>query len=166
MGVAACAGPDAALLHAGEKRWAKPDPRPAALARQILDRMWKLHRDGRGLSAPEPRPDYKRVFDFTVHVPPGWSGKMANGDAIKPGVRFLDHPLAIPRRSGVCHRSSRPTAAASRRSSVIIASGPRWKWLWPTPPPRNWTPASLPRPATRIGPGAGVAWWIWATARP
>jgi hypothetical protein len=25
-----------------------------------------------------------------IYIPPGWSGKMPNGDEIKPGVSFLD----------------------------------------------------------------------------
>jgi hypothetical protein len=25
-----------------------------------------------------------------IYIPPGWSGRMPNGDAIRPGVSFLD----------------------------------------------------------------------------
>ena len=90
IGVAASLARALLYFGAAEKRWQKPDPRPAVLAREILDRMWKRNRDERGLSVVEPRPDYKRVFEFVVYVPPGWSGNMPNGDAIRSGVRFID----------------------------------------------------------------------------
>lgn len=53
--------------------------------------------DPKGVSITEAREDYKRFddkFDAATgqgtYIPPGWSGKMPNGDAIKPGVSFLD----------------------------------------------------------------------------
>ncbi len=80
------------LLHysAGTKRWGTANPVPAKLAIELLERSWRLYRDDRGLSAPELRADYKRIFEQEVYVPEGWQGKMANGDTIKPGVKFLD----------------------------------------------------------------------------
>ncbi len=80
------------LLHysAGTKRWGTEDSAPAKLAVALLERSWKLYRDDRGMSAPELRPDYKRIFEEEVYVPHGWQGKMANGDVIQPGVKFLD----------------------------------------------------------------------------
>jgi hypothetical protein len=59
--------------------WAKAsgDAASLALARGLLDRMWRRHFDGRGLSNPEARPDYRRLHD-PVH----WPGR--------PGLRFLD----------------------------------------------------------------------------
>jgi len=80
------------LLHysAAKKKWAQADPAPAQMAKQLLNRMWSQFRDSRGISVPEERADYKRVFDETVHVPAGYSGRMPNGDVIQPGVKFID----------------------------------------------------------------------------
>ncbi len=63
------------------------DEEARALARGLLDRIWKL-RDDIGVSSPESRGDYRRFKD-PVYVPPGWSGAMPNGDAIAPGATFL-----------------------------------------------------------------------------
>ncbi|MBP6386988.1 MAG: T9SS type A sorting domain-containing protein [Pseudarcicella sp.] len=60
------------------------------MAQEVLDRMWLSFRDDKGLAAPESRGDYKRFFDQEVHVPANFTGKMANGDDIKPGVKFID----------------------------------------------------------------------------
>lgn len=59
-------------------------------AQQLLDRMWNLYKDDKGVAAPELREDYARFFEQKVYVPEGWSGTMANGDEIKPGVSFID----------------------------------------------------------------------------
>ncbi|HEX2954460.1 MAG TPA: glycoside hydrolase family 48 protein, partial [Bacillota bacterium] len=66
------------------------DNEARVLAKELLDRMWALFRDDKGVSCPEPRSDYNRIFDQTVYIPSGWSGEMANGDPIKPGVKFID----------------------------------------------------------------------------
>ncbi len=58
-------------------------PESRALAAEILDRMWRLHRDEKGVAAPEARGDYNRFFDPVV-VPDGWKGPL------KPGATFLD----------------------------------------------------------------------------
>jgi hypothetical protein len=66
------------------------DDKAKSIAKELLDRMWKLYSDDKGLSAPEARADYHRMFDQEVYVPSTFSGTMPNGDAIKPGVKFLD----------------------------------------------------------------------------
>src|SRR6185503_13153024 len=53
-----------------------------------LDRMWNKYRDKLGVTTPETRVDYKRFKD-AVYVPPGWSGKMPNGDPIQNGATFI-----------------------------------------------------------------------------
>jgi hypothetical protein len=58
------------------------------IARELLDRMWKTSRDKIGVSTPEQRTDYKRFAD-SVYVPPGWQGRMPNGDPIASGATFL-----------------------------------------------------------------------------
>jgi hypothetical protein len=75
---------------AASKKYSTFDKDSAKLAKELLDRMWKLDQDSKGLSVEEERADYSKVFDTKVYVPDGWSGKMPNGDEIKPGVSFLD----------------------------------------------------------------------------
>ncbi|WP_421735160.1 glycoside hydrolase family 48 protein [Cellulomonas sp.] len=65
-------------------------------AKALLDAIWATNQDSLGVGSPETRGDFLR-FDDTyvaggngVYVPPGWTGKMPNGDVIKPGVSFLD----------------------------------------------------------------------------
>lgn len=60
------------------------------LAKELLDRVWTLYRDEKGVAAPELRTDYKRFFEQTVYVPSTFTGKMPNGDVIKSGIKFLD----------------------------------------------------------------------------
>jgi hypothetical protein len=81
-----------ALLYysAGTKLWSTYDDDSRVLAKELLDRMWTLFTDTKGLSAPESMDSYNRFFDQEVYIPTGWSGKMANGDVIKPGVKFID----------------------------------------------------------------------------
>lgn len=90
IGVAAALAKTLIFYSAGTKRWAKQDAVSLAMAREILDRMWNTCRDERGLSAPEPREDYKAIFEQEIPIPAGWSGRMANGDVIRNGVKFLD----------------------------------------------------------------------------
>ena len=59
-------------------------------AQELLDRMWNLYRDEEGVAAPEIRADYKRFFEQEVYVPSNYTGKMANGDEIVPGVTFIE----------------------------------------------------------------------------
>jgi hypothetical protein len=65
-------------------------------AKGLLDAIW-AHKDSKGVSVTETRTDYSRfddVYDSAtgqgLYIPPGWTGKMPNGDVIKPGVSFLD----------------------------------------------------------------------------
>lgn len=69
---------------------ASGDDESRVIAKELLDRMWTLYRDDKGLAAPEARADYNRFFDQEVFVPAGWTGKMPNGDVIKSGIKFLD----------------------------------------------------------------------------
>lgn len=80
------------LIHysAATKKYSTYDDDARKLAQELLDRMWNLYCDDKGLSIAEPRGDYKRIFEQEVYIPQGWSGIMANGDAIKPGVKFID----------------------------------------------------------------------------
>ncbi|GAA2154876.1 glycoside hydrolase family 48 protein [Actinomadura napierensis] len=63
------------------------DAKAKQAAKDLLDAIWK-HTDGKGVSVPETRSDYKRLAD-PVYVPSGWSGKMPNGDPIGSGSTFM-----------------------------------------------------------------------------
>ncbi len=69
---------------------ASGDDASRVLAKELLDRMWTLYRDDKGLAAPESRSDYSRFFEQEIYVPAGWTGTMPNGDVIEPGVTFLE----------------------------------------------------------------------------
>ena len=90
VGVAASLAKALIFYSAGTKRWAVQHTESLAMARELLDRMWLLCRDGKGVSTPEPREDYKQLFETKIHVPAGWTGKMANGDPIVDNVTFLE----------------------------------------------------------------------------
>ena len=90
VGVAASLARTLLYYSAARKHWAQASPAAASLARQLLDRIWAHDRDEAGVSVPEPRPDYKRIFEQTVHIPANWAGKMPNGDPIHAGVKFID----------------------------------------------------------------------------
>jgi cellulose 1,4-beta-cellobiosidase len=74
----------------GKSKHSSYDASYTNLAKELLDRMWKLDQDDKGLSVTEERADYNKIFDTKVYTPDGWSGKMPNGDEIKSGVNFLD----------------------------------------------------------------------------
>ena len=65
-------------------------------AKALLDAIWANNQTALGVSSVEKRGDYKRFDDAYqsggdgIYIPNGWSGEMPNGDAIKPGVTFLD----------------------------------------------------------------------------
>jgi hypothetical protein len=52
--------------------------------------MYNTCGDRLGYSAVEKRGDYHRFLDQVVFIPSSFSGRMPNGDQIKPGVKFLD----------------------------------------------------------------------------
>ncbi|WP_241564533.1 glycoside hydrolase family 48 protein [Nonomuraea polychroma] len=56
-------------------------------AKALLDGVWK-NRDAKGVSVPETKADYNRIDD-PVYVPPGWTGKMPNGDTIDSNSTFI-----------------------------------------------------------------------------
>ncbi len=65
-------------------------------AKGLLDAL-SAASDSKGVSTTETRGDYKRFDDVYnaadgqgLYVPPGWTGKMPNGDTIAAGKSFLD----------------------------------------------------------------------------
>jgi hypothetical protein len=57
------------------------------LGKSLLDAL-ASHTDSKGIGIPETRTDYSR-FNDSVYVPPGWTGKMPNGDTINSSSTFL-----------------------------------------------------------------------------
>ncbi|WP_271783539.1 glycoside hydrolase family 48 protein [Aquimarina algiphila] len=90
LGVAASMAKALIYYAAATEKHATLDTESRDLAKEVLDRMWVTYRDDKGVSAPESRGDYKRIFEEEVYIPQGFTGTMANGDEIKPGVTFLD----------------------------------------------------------------------------
>jgi hypothetical protein len=75
---------------AGTKKWTSTqDVASQTLAKNLIDREWTLYSDSKGVSNPETRSDYSRIFTQTVFVPSGFSGTMPDGDQIVPGATFL-----------------------------------------------------------------------------
>ncbi|MEV6495721.1 glycoside hydrolase family 48 protein, partial [Actinoplanes sp. NPDC051633] len=65
-------------------------------AKGLIDGL-NANADAQGVSVAEEQGHFSRfddVFNAStgqgVYIPPGWSGTMPNGDAIRPGVSFLD----------------------------------------------------------------------------
>jgi Glycosyl hydrolase family 48/Cellulose binding domain/Bacterial Ig domain len=65
-------------------------------AKALIDALY-ANSDSKGVGIPETRSDYNRfddVYDASTHqglfIPTGWTGTMANGDAIAPGKSFVD----------------------------------------------------------------------------
>ncbi len=80
-----------ALMYyaAGKREHTGTTHEPArAMAQQILDTMWNLHRDDKGIATVESRGDYIRFFD-PVYVPEDYEGVMANGDAVNSDSTFF-----------------------------------------------------------------------------
>jgi hypothetical protein len=91
VGVTASLAQALSFYSAGTGAWSSQQDVPSqVLAQELLDGMWSLYRDSKGVAGAEVRDDYHRFFDQTVYVPPGWTGRMPNGDAIHSGINFLD----------------------------------------------------------------------------
>ena len=82
-------GTTAGLIHTLSFYAAKKGDKAArVLCRELLDRMWTKYRDTKGISSLERRGDFKR-FQDKIYVPPGWQGKMPNGDPIDSKSTFF-----------------------------------------------------------------------------
>jgi hypothetical protein len=64
-------------------------------AKGLIDGL-NANADAQGVAVPEEKPDFARFDDVYnastgqgVYIPPGWTGTMPNGDAIRPGTTFL-----------------------------------------------------------------------------
>jgi uncharacterized repeat protein (TIGR02543 family) len=92
LGIAGCLAKALIYYAAATREYETLDTEAQLLAKEILDRMWNLYYDvdGKGVAAPEPRGDYTRFFEQEIYIPDGWTGVMANGDVIEPGVSFID----------------------------------------------------------------------------
>lgn len=90
LGIAASTAKALIYYAAATQKYATIDTGAQELAKEILDRMWTTYRDDKGLSSPESRGDFARIFEEEVFVPDGFTGVMGNGDVIDQGVSFLD----------------------------------------------------------------------------
>jgi uncharacterized protein YjdB len=92
LGIAATLAKALTYYAAATQRYGTLDTASRDMAKQILDRMWTKHFEptGKGVAVVEPRADYSRFFEQVVSIPAGWTGKMANGDVIQPGVTFIE----------------------------------------------------------------------------
>ncbi len=90
LGVAASMAKALTYYAAATDKYETLDTEARDLAKEVLDRMWNTYRDDKGVSSPEERGDFARIFEQEVYVPDGYTGVMANGDEIKQGVSFLD----------------------------------------------------------------------------
>ena len=90
LGVAASMAKALIYYAAATDKYETLDTASRDLAKEVLDRMWRTYRDDKGVSAPEDRGDFKRMFEEEVFIPNGYQGTMPNGDELKPGVTFLD----------------------------------------------------------------------------
>jgi hypothetical protein len=90
LGVAASLARSLIHYNFAKKKVGKPlDSTALYLAKQIIDRIYNTCSDQLGYSAVETRSDYSRFLNQTVFIPTSFSGKMPNGDLIKPGIKFL-----------------------------------------------------------------------------
>ncbi|MBL0682137.1 glycoside hydrolase family 48 protein [Aquimarina mytili] len=90
LGVAASMAKALIYYAAATQKHATLDTDARDLAKEVLDRMWTTYRDEKGVSSPENRGDFSRIFEQEVYVPQGFNGIMPNGDVVQPGVSFLD----------------------------------------------------------------------------
>ena len=91
LGVAASLARSLIHYNFAKKKIGKPiDSTALYIAKQIIDRIYNTCSDRIGYSAVEKRGDYHRFFDQTVYIPATFSGRMPDGDQIKPGIKFLD----------------------------------------------------------------------------
>ena len=58
------------------------------MARGLVDGMWRLYRDSKGIARLEERADYNR-YNQQLYVPAGYNGLMPNGDAINSNSTFI-----------------------------------------------------------------------------
>jgi hypothetical protein len=82
-----------ATYAAATEKWeGKLNTQARDMAAELVNRAWYNYycEDGKGVVTEEARGDYSRFFEQEVYVPSGWSGTMANGDRIEPGVKFID----------------------------------------------------------------------------
>lgn len=92
LGITACLAKALTYYAAATQKYGTLDTDARDIAQELLDRMWNLYYEpnGAGVAVEETRADFSRFFEQEVYVPDGWTGKMANGDVIEPGISFID----------------------------------------------------------------------------
>ncbi|MCX7681315.1 MAG: cellulose binding domain-containing protein, partial [Anaerolineae bacterium] len=136
------------------------------LAKELLDRMWTLYRDDKGVSAPETRSDYNR-FDDPVYIPSGWTGRNAQGATINSSSTFISirpkytNDPDWPKVQAYLNGGSAPTFRYHRfwaQVDVALANAEYGRLfggaVGPTPTPtRTPTPGPTPTPTRTPTPG-------------
>lgn len=89
LGIAAALAKTLMFYAVGQQKFAGTlDNDSKTLARELIERIWNLHSDAKGLSVPEVRKDYLRFFD-SVYIPGSFEGKMADGSLVNSQSTFL-----------------------------------------------------------------------------
>jgi len=90
IGISACLAKCLIKYAAATEKWDGIIYEPSRItAKEILDRIWGLYRDDKGVACPEGRPDYSRFFD-EVYIPPDYTGVNAQGATLENGMTFID----------------------------------------------------------------------------
>ncbi|NMB34127.1 MAG: endoglucanase, partial [Clostridium sp.] len=92
LGVAGSLANSLATYAAATRKHGTLDTNARDMAAELINRVWYNFycEDGKGIVTEEARGDYSRIFEQEIYVPAGWSGTMANGDKIQPGIKFID----------------------------------------------------------------------------
>lgn len=88
VGIAGCLARALTYYAAGTEKRGELDSKAKSTAKGILDGIWARHRDQAGVSVPEFRGDYQRLFE-EIPVPASYSATMPNGDKVETGATFL-----------------------------------------------------------------------------
>ncbi len=92
LGISACLAKAFTYYAAATEKYGTLDAEVQGIAKELLDRIWSNYyeEDGIGVAVEEKCTSFKRFFEQEVYVPDGFSGTMANGDVIEPGVTFIE----------------------------------------------------------------------------
>ncbi len=90
LGIAGSLANTLAFYAAAKEKYDTPNNAAKTVAKELLDRMWNLYRDDKGIAVEESRADYSRMLTQEIYIPSGWTGKMADGTVIKSGIKWIE----------------------------------------------------------------------------
>ena len=76
------------LWNRATKEYGIEDTNALTLAEEMLNRVWNLYRDDKGVAPPEKRRDYERFWDQTIPLGPDVSKIMPWGETINENSKF------------------------------------------------------------------------------